>query len=104
MVLDGGIPRVEEFVFPLLDETSDEIILNRKNEDPKSMLQEWAQSQGYQAPQYITRSAYGPDHSKIFEVEAVIAGEVFGSGSGPSKQAAAKGAAREALIKLGLLD
>lgn len=102
--LDSGIQAVTEFMDPFLEMASDDILVNRKNEDPKSLLQEWAQSQGYQTPVYVTRSAYGPDHSKIFEVIVLIGGEVHGSGSGPSKQAAAKVAAREALLKLGLVD
>jgi ribonuclease-3 len=102
--LDRGIAGVSEFISPFLEEAADDILVNRKNEDPKSLLQEWAQSQGYLAPMYVTRSAYGPDHSKIFEVEVLVAGEVRGNGSGPSKQAAAKVAARVALIELGLLE
>ncbi len=102
--LDGGIVRVEEFIDPFLDQASDDIIINHRNEDPKSLLQEWAQSQGHMAPQYITRSSFGPDHSKVFQVDAIIDGEVYGTGSGPSKQAAAKIAAREALTKLGLKE
>jgi len=96
LYLDCGIEGVNAFMHPLLEEAADDILINHKNEDPKSLLQEWAQSQGYQAPVYITRSAMGPDHSKIFELEVVIAGTVYGTGSGPSKSSAAKAAARTA--------
>ncbi|HWQ05300.1 MAG TPA: ribonuclease III [Longilinea sp.] len=102
--LDTGIDGVMHFIGPLLESSSDEILANRKNEDSKSMLQEWAQSQGFPAPQYITRSATGPDHSKMFAVDVLITGEVKGSGMGHSKQAAAKVAAQDALIHLGLMD
>lgn len=104
LYLDSGIDEVNSFVHPLLQEAADDILLNHKNEDPKSLLQEWAQSQGYQAPLYITRSAYGPDHSKIFDLEVQIAGTPYGTGTGPSKSTAAKAAARMALMKLGLVD
>lgn len=104
LYLDSGIDAVLRFVSPLLDEASDEILAQRKTEDSKSLFQEWAQSEGYSAPQYITRSSAGPDHSKIFEVDATVNGKVHGSGQGPSKQAAAKAAARDALIKLGLMS
>lgn len=104
LYLDCGIEGVNAFMHPLLEEAADDILINHKNEDPKSLLQEWAQSQGYQAPTYTTRSAMGPDHSKIFELEVVIAGTVYGTGSGPSKSSAAKAAARAALHKLGLAD
>ncbi len=102
LYLDGGIPAVNDFLIDLLIEASDDILLNNKNEDPKSLFQEWAQSQGYAAPLYITRNAYGPDHSKIFEVEVMLGGEPYGRGSGHSKQAAAKDAAQKALIRLGI--
>ncbi len=103
LYLDAGIQAVLDFVSPLLDEASEEILARRRTEDSKSLFQEWAQGEGFSAPQYVTRSAVGPDHSKIFEVEAVINGKVYGSGHGPSKQAAAKAAALDALDKLGLL-
>jgi len=67
------------------------------------MFQEWAQAEGHGAPQYLTRSAVGPDHSKLFEVDTLVEGKVYGTGTGSSKQAAAKAAARDALIKLGIL-
>ena len=101
--LDGGISAVSEFIEPLLIEASEDILLNHKNEDPKSLFQEWAQSQGYLAPLYVTKNSFGPDHSKIFEVEVLLNGEPFGRGEGPSKQAAAKLAAQAALIRLGLV-
>ncbi|MEW6178343.1 MAG: ribonuclease III [Chloroflexota bacterium] len=101
--LDGGIEKVEQFLLPLLEPAAEDILVNRKNEDPKSLLQEWAQSQGFHAPQYITRAEQGPDHSKQFEVAVIIGGEVYAEGVGPSKQAAAKNAARKALEKIGLV-
>lgn len=104
LYLDSGIDAVNEFMHPLLQEAAEDILINHKNEDPKSLLQEWAQSQGYQAPLYMTRSAIGPDHSKIFELDVIIAGTVYGTGSGPSKSTAAKAAARIALQKLGLVE
>ncbi len=104
LYLDGGIEAVDRFLFSFLEVASEDIIVHRKNEDPKSLLQEWAQSQGHTAPQYVTKNSYGPDHSKVFEVDVLIAGVYQASGSGPSKQAAAKDAARKALRKLGLIE
>jgi ribonuclease-3 len=104
LYLDGGIPAINEFLETLLIEASEDILLNNKNEDPKSLFQEWAQSQGYFAPLYVTRNSFGPDHSKVFQVEVLLNGEPFGSGEGPSKQAAAKVAAQQALIRLGLVQ
>lgn len=102
--LDSGVEQVKKFLNPYLVEAADDILVNHKAEDPKSLFQEWAQSQGYAAPQYVLKSSYGPDHSKIFVVDVQVHGQVYGSGSGQSKQAAAKIAAQEALQRLGLVD
>ncbi len=104
LYLDGGIPAVNYLLEDLLIEASEDILINNKNEDPKSLFQEWAQSQGYPAPQYVTRNATGPDHSKVFEVEVMLEGKSYGSGRGNSKQAAAKVAATFALLNLGLIE
>ncbi|HZU87482.1 MAG TPA: ribonuclease III [Anaerolineaceae bacterium] len=102
LYLDQGMEAVNKFIFPLLREASEDILMNRKTEDPKSRLQEWAQSEGYGAPIYVTRSSSGPEHSKTFEVDVMINNEVYGSGNGTSKQAATKEAARDALSRLGM--
>ncbi len=104
LYLDCGIDAVKDFSGPLLDAASEDILLHHKNEDPKSLFQEWAQSQGFQAPVYVTRNSSGPDHSKVFEVDVVVNGEIYGSGTGHSKQAAAKSAASKALDKIGLTE
>ena len=100
LYLDQGIPAVKEFLEPFLRTASEQILLEHKDQDAKSLLQEWAQSQGYGTPFYRTTLASGPDHDKIFEVEVMVRGKVYGRGSGHSKQAAAKVAARSALIAL----
>lgn len=102
LYLHAGIPAVQDFISPLLEQASDMILTLHKNEDSKSKLQEWAQAEGYSAPQYITRNAVGPDHAKVFEVDVVINGQVYGSGAGHSKQIAAKAAAQAALKGLRL--
>lgn len=102
LYLDAGIEAVREFMEPLLISAAEAVLSQHTIEDPKSQFQEWAQSQGYQTPYYVTRNAAGPDHSKVFEVEVVVNGVVYGSGSGTSKQAAAKAAAKDALHRLGM--
>jgi ribonuclease-3 len=104
LYINAGIDAVTTFISPLLEEASEDILANRKNEDPKSLFQEWAQAQGYSTPTYHTRNSSGPDHSKQFEVDVLVDGVVFGSGEGPSKQTAAKSAAHNALLRLGLVE
>lgn len=95
----NDVKAVEQFIVPFFNSAADEAVKNRDIEDPKGMLQEWVQSQGMAAPKYTIRNAYGPDHSKIFDVEVWVNGEVVASGSGHSKQAATKDAALNALKK-----
>jgi len=100
--LERDIAGVMEFISPFLLASAEDILINHKDEDPKSNLQEWAQAQGYPAPLYVTKNSSGPDHSKSFEVDVVINNLVYASGSGSSKQAATKSAAKAALESLGL--
>jgi len=102
--LDQGITAVQKFMSKLLIAGAEDAILNHKTEDPKSIFQEWVQSEGFSAPKYVTRSISGPDHSKMFEVDVIVDDKVFGSGSGLSKQIATKVAARDALRRLKLLE
>ncbi len=102
LYLDKGIPAVQQFVAPLLEDACDQILLGTKGQDPKSLLQEWAQSQGLGTPYYQTVSANGPDHDKIFDVEVIIQGKVYGHGAGHSKQTAAKAAAQNVIMSLGI--
>ena len=98
------IELVTDFVVPFFDAVADEAVQNRNIEDPKGMLQEWVQAQGNMAPKYVIRRTYGPDHSKVFEVDVLVNGAVLASGTGHSKQAATKDAAIAALRTNHLID
>jgi ribonuclease-3 len=97
LYLDSGLAAVSEFMRPRLEAAAIQILAKRKDQDPKSQLQELVQSRGFLPPQYRTVSTSGPEHEKIFEVEVLVNGQVYGHGVGHSKRAAAKVAAREAL-------
>jgi ribonuclease III len=99
--LSAGLQGVTDFFQPMLEEAVIDILANHKIDDPKSLLQEWSQSKGLSVPAYSTCKITGPDHDKVFEVEVLLDGKVFGKGVGHSKQQAAKEAARQALIQLG---
>jgi len=104
LYLHAGIDAIKDFIYPLVENVVDDILINHFDEDPKSGFQEWAQSQGFPSPSYITVLESGPDHAKVFEMEARIDNKVFGRGSGSSKHNAEKEAAKQAIQKLGLLD
>jgi len=100
LYLDSGLGAVEAFLHPLLEGVYESVL--DELHDPKSHLQEWAQSQKMGTPHYRTISASGPDHARIFEMEVEIGGKIHGKGSGPSKQSAEHAAAQDALINLGI--
>ncbi|MGA7194428.1 MAG: ribonuclease III, partial [Anaerolineales bacterium] len=82
LYLDQGVPAVERFMESLLSIVKERIIQRAEIYDPKSRLQEWAQAEKLGTPQYITVSSSGPDHAKIYEIEARIKGAAYGRGKG----------------------
>lgn len=98
--IDAGLDAVRNFIEMKLETASQLILSKRKDQDPKSILQELVQSHGYPPPQYRTISTSGPEHDKTFEVEVLVNGGVCGRGSGHSKRTAAKAAALKALDNL----
>jgi ribonuclease-3 len=102
--LDQGMVVVSRFIEPLLSEAVNEILAFNREKDPKSLLQEWAQAQGYGPPVYRLVTTTGPEHAKQFEVEVMIDGKPCGRGVGNSKQAATKAAAHAKLDSLGLIN
>jgi len=98
--LDSGIDAVQAFLDPLLAQGVAGIWNGEGDRDPKSLLQEWIQARGGDAPIYRIVAESGPDHNKFFEVEVVVGGRAVGRGEGRSKQAASKVAAKEALVTL----
>ncbi len=103
LYLDGGLPKVEAFMEPLLGSVRDRVIMRAEIYDPKSRFQEWAQSAKLGTPKYVTVGASGPDHAKMFEVEVRIREQTYGRGTGPSKQIAAQVAAQTALESLSII-
>jgi ribonuclease-3 len=64
---------------------------------PKSRLQELTQRRAGVRPTYRLLEAIGPDHEKLFTVEAIVDGVVVGRGTGTSRRTAETMAASEAL-------
>lgn len=69
--------------------------------DPKSHLQEVAQKNDNQTPNYRVLNEEGPDHDKIFTLGVYVGDRLMGKGTGPSKQTAQQEAARNALEAYG---
>ncbi|HRI77644.1 MAG TPA: ribonuclease III [Alphaproteobacteria bacterium] len=69
-------------------------------EDPKSSLQEWAQSRGLALPMYEIAGQSGPDHAPLFRVSVRIDGFEAEEAEATSKRAAEKAAAVKLLAKI----
>lgn len=93
--IDGGIEVtrsfIEQHVLSLLESPDDVKSLELLNH--KSVLQEWSQSLGFPAPKYLTVGTSGPEHAKLFTVEARIGAQLVSRASASSKKAASQQAA-----------
>ncbi len=92
LYLDGGMKAAERFIAkfwaPLLNQTP------RPPKDPKTALQEWAQSRGLPLPAYTTVAQSGPDHDPTFTVRVVVKGYPATTATGRSKRLAEQIAAQ----------
>ena len=61
--------------------------------DPKTGLQEWAQSKGLPTPVYRELGRTGPHHDPLFRVSVTLPGLEPAEGTGPNKREAEKSAA-----------
>lgn len=101
LYLDAGLECAREFIQRYWADAFAK--LGSDMRDPKTMLQEWAQSRERRsrgAPVYRLLSRDGPDHAPRFIVEVTVAGEGSETGEGGSKQEAQQSAARAMLARL----
>lgn len=70
--------------------------------DHKSILQEWLQQQGMGLVEYVVSRESGPDHKKLFEIEARLNGRTLATSEGRSKKVAEQHAAHLAMAALRL--
>jgi len=106
MYLDGGLEAVRRFARQHI--VADLEMAEKEVEmlvvDYKSALQEAVQSMGLPPPRYSIAGESGPEHQKIFTVEARIGQIASGRAEGPSKKAAGQRAAQLALEQLRALE
>jgi ribonuclease-3 len=96
--LDKGYGAAKSFITKSILVTFKEILKTGSWLDPKSHLQEVAQSKDGHTPVYKVLSEEGPDHEKTFTVGVFVGGQLKGTGQGPSKQAGQQKAAEAALV------
>ena len=97
--VDQGFETTEALILRLFAQSIGDVRQRGQASDCKSRLQELIQAERQERPVYRLLEAVGPDHDKTFWVEVVVGGETLGLGSGKSKQAAEKDAAKQALEK-----
>lgn len=98
--VDQGLEVVEPWLDKFIGPALDRIIASSSYKDAKSEFQIWAQAKFNITPRYRVLSSEGPDHNKVFTVAVLVDEEIYGVGSGPSKQAAAQLAAASALERV----
>lgn len=99
--LDGGMQAARAFVLDFViaefDKTVGQIEQARNF---KSELQEYAKQLGISQPSYTVLAKHGPDHAKIFVVEAKIQSDLAETAEGTSIKAASQLAASALLNRL----
>ncbi len=99
---ENGKRAVQSFVLPLIIKELKENY-NAVATDPKTELQQLIQQAEGDFLEYAVVSESGPDHEKVFSVEARLNSNVIGKGVGRSKREAEQNAATEALKLFGEL-
>lgn len=100
LYLDQGFVIVQDFLAKYLFPKFEGILQSKSYKDQKSLLQEEVQARSLNTPIYRVVKAMGPDHNKEFTVEVLVGDEIWGVGTGHSKQLAQQAAASVALQKL----
>jgi ribonuclease-3 len=100
LYLDQGYRQARKFLRALLDADAPRIIGDSESTNYKGRLQELIQNRERVTPGYRTASVTGPSHDREFVVDAVLRGQVLGTGRGASKRVAQQEAARDALERL----
>ncbi|MFK5925291.1 MAG: ribonuclease III [Desulfuromusa sp.] len=95
--LDGGFAAASSVITKAFCAVIEKSALLRYGSDYKTCLQERLQAQYGALPEYILAQVSGPDHERIFSIEARYSGKLLGKGSGSSKKNAEQKAAAAAL-------
>ena len=104
--LDGAPNRMQiiaHIMHPFFEGELDAWRKGKIVKDYKSELQQIIQQSGEDSLTYVTVASSGPDHEKVFEVEARMNSNIIGHGKGKTKREAEQNAAKEALALFGEL-
>ncbi len=98
--LDGGYETAQIFIERFILSYVDEVMKDKRYQDPKSSLQEIVQEQLKITPLYKVLEESGPDHEKEFVVGVYFGDKLSARGVGGSKQDAERVAAETALKEI----
>jgi ribonuclease-3 len=98
--LDGGLEPAKNFILQYINPEIDEIAEAAHAGNHKSLLQQVAQRDYGETPQYELLDEKGPDHSKCFKITAVIGRYRHAAAWGRNKKEAEQKAAMNALAEI----
>lgn len=98
--LDQGYDTAKAFIEKHILVKIGEIIESDSWRDAKSYFQELTQKDFTETPTYRTLKEDGPDHNKTFTVAVYVGKNIFGTGTGHSKQDAQTAAALEGIKRI----
>lgn len=103
MYLDSGEDKavIAAFLLPFVKEEIADAKIGGHAGDYKTALQQLVQQNGADILEYVTVGQSGPDHLKVFDVEARLNSNIIGRGSGHTKREAEQNAAKQALALFG---
>ena len=104
LYLDAGRECVETFLMPFIKAELETLKPGGFQGDSKTRLQQFVQQNEGDFLEYVTVGESGPDHRKVFSVEARLNGNVIGRGEGRSKRGAEQAAAADALVLFGITE
>jgi ribonuclease-3 len=90
--VDGGFDAAQALILRLWGDRINAVEDDAR--DPKTSLQEWAQSRGLPPPNYVEVARSGPDHAPLFTIEARL-----DNGETETAQAGSKRLAEQAVAK-----
>lgn len=98
---NSGLSIAVSFVRPFLSKELDRLEKEGRGHDYKTQLQQFIQQDSSAQLTYVTVGEEGPDHAKIFRVEARMGSNIIGKGEGRTKREAEQNSAKEALKLFG---
>ncbi|MFQ5655561.1 MAG: putative dsRNA-binding protein, partial [Planctomycetota bacterium] len=100
----GGVAAARDFCLRNLYHPILKVNQNQHPLNYKSLLQQHLQQAEGKTPSYRVIAETGPDHHKVFKVQAMVGKKKLGRGEGKNKKEAEQAAAEESLTILGALS